>query len=169
MNTQQLRTIHAQACAAVARVNRMISPVDDRFWPIYLRAALAAAAPSEICFGADGQLSTETVDKPVQRMSDAERDVRAERVRQVSEEGFTPANDDQHALGELASAAACYALSHRWVRRDIPPPEWPGNWDRSWWKPTTPRRDLVKAGALIIAEIERLDRAGGDCALVGDQ
>ncbi|MEB3421767.1 hypothetical protein VK682_24660 [Salipiger manganoxidans] len=34
---------------------------------------------------------------------------------------------------------------------------WP--WDRKWWKPTTPRRDLVKAGALIVAEIERLDRA----------
>ena len=29
----------------------------------------------------------------------------------------------------------------------------------AWFKPTTPRRDLVKAGALIIAEIERLDRA----------
>lgn len=33
---------------------------------------------------------------------------------------------------------------------------WP--WDESWWKPTTPRRDLVKAAALILAEIERLDR-----------
>lgn len=32
-------------------------------------------------------------------------------------------------------------------------------WDRSWWKPTTPRRDLVKAAALILAEIERIDRA----------
>lgn len=34
---------------------------------------------------------------------------------------------------------------------------WP--WDESWWKPTNRRRDLVKAGALILAEIERLDRA----------
>jgi len=32
-------------------------------------------------------------------------------------------------------------------------------WERAWWKPTTRRRDLVKAGALILAEIERLDRA----------
>jgi hypothetical protein len=30
-----------------------------------------------------------------------------------------------------------------------------------WWKPTNRRRDLVKAGALILAEIERLDRAAG--------
>jgi len=29
----------------------------------------------------------------------------------------------------------------------------------AWFKPTDPRRDLVKAGALCIAEIERLDRA----------
>jgi hypothetical protein len=36
--------------------------------------------------------------------------------------------------------------------------QWPGGWDWSWFKPTTPRRDLVKAGALIVAEIERLDR-----------
>ncbi|MFN3321313.1 MAG: hypothetical protein ACK43M_21435, partial [Allorhizobium sp.] len=34
---------------------------------------------------------------------------------------------------------------------------WP--WGIEWWKPTDRRRDLVKAGALIIAEIERLDRA----------
>jgi hypothetical protein len=34
---------------------------------------------------------------------------------------------------------------------------WP--WDRKWWKPTDRRRDLVKAAALILAEIERLDRA----------
>lgn len=31
-------------------------------------------------------------------------------------------------------------------------------WDEKWWKPKNPRRDLVKAGALILAEIERIDR-----------
>ena len=35
---------------------------------------------------------------------------------------------------------------------------WPHTWDASWWKPKDRRRDLVRAGALIIAEIERLDR-----------
>ncbi|MNY70647.1 hypothetical protein D3C86_2088230 [compost metagenome] len=35
---------------------------------------------------------------------------------------------------------------------------WP--WSEDWWKPSPePRRNLVKAGALILADIERLDRA----------
>lgn len=34
---------------------------------------------------------------------------------------------------------------------------WP--WDREWWKPKDRRRNLVRAAALLIAEIERLDRA----------
>jgi hypothetical protein len=29
------------------------------------------------------------------------------------------------------------------------------------WQPETPRADLIKAAALIVAEIERLDRAEG--------
>ena len=36
-----------------------------------------------------------------------------------------------------------------------------GPWDGKGWQPTTYRRNLVKAGALIVAEIERLDRAAG--------
>ena len=35
-------------------------------------------------------------------------------------------------------------------------------WEDAWWKPTTPRRDLVKAAALILAEIERLDRMAAE-------
>ncbi|AFQ48272.1 hypothetical protein [Burkholderia cepacia] len=38
------------------------------------------------------------------------------------------------------------------------PAWWPKTWEPSWSKPTTPRRNLVKAGALILAELERLDR-----------
>lgn len=33
---------------------------------------------------------------------------------------------------------------------------WP--WEAQWWKCAHPRRTLVKAAALLIAEIERLDR-----------
>ena len=38
------------------------------------------------------------------------------------------------------------------------PPTWP--WDESWFKPTPDDRirELVKAGALILAEIDRLQR-----------
>lgn len=96
-------------------------------------------------------------------------DVLAERIRQVEAEGWTSEHDDQHSRGEMASAAGVYALAagstdYRWVLRGSPPNDylaaalelWP--WDRSWFKPKDRRRDLVKAGALILAEIERLDR-----------
>lgn len=101
-------------------------------------------------------------------MSDAIRivvinDIVSERLRQISDEGWSIKHDDKHRNGELAAAAACYAMSallsmKRWTGsrqfwRDL----WP--WDSGWWKPRDRRRDLVRAGALIVAEIERLDRA----------
>lgn len=94
--------------------------------------------------------------------SSAARDVLAERARQVSAEGWTPNHDDGHSDGSISAAAAAYAFSaylgitYRACAAD-PLGFWP--WDAEWWKPSHPRRDLVKAGALILAEIERLDRA----------
>lgn len=89
-------------------------------------------------------------------------EVAAERRRQVEEEGFDAAHDDEHDEGDMALAAAAYAVN---TTNDDPLffsnvtwPLWP--WEGAfWWKPTTPRRDLIKAAALIVAEIERLDRA----------
>ena len=89
----------------------------------------------------------------------AAKDILAERQRQVTAEGRRPVDDDLLVKGELADAAGTYAL-HAHDKDDQPegaPAWWP--WDDSWYKPTTARRDLVKAGALILAEIERLDRA----------
>jgi hypothetical protein len=92
--------------------------------------------------------------------------IAAERVRQVAREGWTPEHDDEHDAGELASAGACYAIHAACVLHpfdgngleDIGEvPWWP--WDKSWWKPKDPRRDLVRAGALLAAELDRLDRA----------
>ncbi|AOJ10370.1 hypothetical protein WS71_24490 [Burkholderia mayonis] len=92
-------------------------------------------------------------------MTDAARDVLAERRRQVEAEGWTPQHDDEHDMGEMAHVAAWYSIDP--MMRDALDERglgfWP--WAQEWWKPTTPRRDLVKAGALILAEIERLDRA----------
>ncbi|MFP2116224.1 phage EaA protein [Klebsiella pneumoniae] len=92
----------------------------------------------------------------------AAADVLAERKRQVMTEGWTPEHDDQHVNFEMAIAGGLYAISavdsHHKLRNSAPS-AWP--WDRKWWKPDGPRRDLVKAGALILAEIERLDRAAG--------
>lgn len=82
-------------------------------------------------------------------------DITAERGRQIAGEGWTPEHDDEHKAGQMADAAACYALYN--YPRVIRTRFWP--WDSEWWKPKDFRRDLVKAGALIVAEIERLDRA----------
>jgi len=85
-----------------------------------------------------------------------------ERLRQVTEEHRTPENDDALIGGELALAGACYAEFSAAIDREDQHRShnnyWP--WHESWWKPTTPIRDLVKAGALIAAEIDRLQRKG---------
>lgn len=92
--------------------------------------------------------------------------IAAERRRQVDAEGWTPEHDDEHGGGEMAQAAACYAsnphLRHMgtWAWQDgSPPHDWP--WASCWWKPSHDDRirELVKAGALIAAEIDRLQRA----------
>lgn len=91
--------------------------------------------------------------------------IKVERKRQIEAEGWTPEHDDRHSQGELAKAAACYAVGTLLVRHSSSNAErgwrspvsiWPWTWD--WWKPSDRRRNLVKAGALIVAEIERLDR-----------
>ena len=102
-------------------------------------------------------------------LSEAAKDVLAERQRQVDVEGWTAEHDDTHAQGELARAAACYATElDIWTGHEQADHKgrstligahrlWP--WPQEWWKPTDRRRNLVKAGALILAEIERIDRA----------
>jgi hypothetical protein len=93
-------------------------------------------------------------------MSTAIEDVIAERERQKSAEGWTPEHDDTHSCGEMAQAAACYAYPTPWgvnpASETEPPRLWP--WNRKWWKPKDRRRNLVRAAALIVAEIERIDR-----------
>lgn len=101
-------------------------------------------------------------------MSKAIEDVTAERQRQIDVEDFSHEHDDEHVKGEMAFAAACYAISGA-----VPEEErgksnellamvqfiWPKTWGLTWWTPKNRRRDLVKAAALIIAEIERIDRS----------
>lgn len=85
----------------------------------------------------------------------AAQDVVLERQRQVSAEGYSLYRDDGYVKGELSEAGATYAslagnpgaLSTQWP------------WGAKTFKPSADRRrDLVKAAALILAEIERLDR-----------
>lgn len=91
--------------------------------------------------------------------------IAAERQRQMDQEGWTAEHDDEHDQGEIAKAAECYldAGITAELRPDAakfhfkPIGKWP--WARSWWKPSNdPIENLVKAGALIAAEIDRLKR-----------
>jgi len=105
----------------------------------------------------------------------------AERERQMSEEGFDAEHDDDayHRGGELALAAACYAAPVPIYTEDDSPGRfiftdaWPHTWEHRWdkrrrgnWDLLPNRelpvheqiRNLVKAGALIAAEIDRLQR-----------
>jgi hypothetical protein len=88
-------------------------------------------------------------------------EVAAERRRQTEHENWTLEHDDTHTAGEMARAAACYALPPGYLDTihgsEYRHPLWP--WDWSWWKPKDRRRDLIRAAALLVAEIERLDRA----------
>lgn len=90
-------------------------------------------------------------------MSDGATLIAIERKRQVSSEKWSTSHDDGHDRDELARAAACYAMPARFRqtrRRGL----WA--WAGGWWKPTPKDRirELVKAGALIAAEIDRLQR-----------
>lgn len=82
-----------------------------------------------------------------------------ERQRQIEQEGWTSEHDAEHKEGEMAIAAACYAYPNYdedWaVQSQL---QW--LWEKNWWKPTPDDRirELQKAGALIAAEIDRLQK-----------
>ncbi|HEY3363906.1 MAG TPA: hypothetical protein VGK74_02485 [Symbiobacteriaceae bacterium] len=95
--------------------------------------------------------------------------IAAERQRQIEVEGWTAKHDAQHKREELVEAAICYAyaaeatqygpncvtFSDGYRAGEGVPRLWP--WDDPYWKPSTDAiRNLVKAGALIAAEIDRL-------------
>lgn len=104
-------------------------------------------------------------------------EIAAKRQRQIDHHGYSSAHDDEHSAGEIAMAAACYAapalifIKDERANATIYGDPWP--WDQQYDKrpfvgnmlrdpaktADRVRRDLlVTAGALIVAEIERLDR-----------
>lgn len=94
------------------------------------------------------------------RLTAAAHDVLAERRRQIEAEGYTARHDDMHRNGELARAGASYALCaalRRVADLDRVLSLWP--FAREGFKHQDARASLVAAGALILAEIERIDRA----------
>ncbi|WP_052195830.1 hypothetical protein [Delftia sp. ZNC0008] len=99
-------------------------------------------------------------------LSQAVRDVLAERRRQVEAEGYDTEHDDAHVMGEIGALAALYLM-----------PDGARDWDatsttygatlgqsllpKNWTMPTMGedrRRDLVKGIACGLAELERWDR-----------
>lgn len=84
-------------------------------------------------------------------------DVLKERCRQVEDEGHGTAQDDALVDRELPAAAICYAIQASSLPVHRATFSWPFSVEN--FKPTSPRDCLVKAAALLLAEIERLDRA----------
>lgn len=93
--------------------------------------------------------------------------IATERQRQIEVEGWTAKHDSLQTDGELAKAAACYAVGipvyreeRLFTNGDTRLPHihmvnlWP--WDSYWYKPKNRLSDLVRAGALIAAEIDRI-------------
>lgn len=85
-------------------------------------------------------------------LTQAERDLLAERHRQVEAEGYSLDHDAAHGTSELSLAAAAYALSsvHGFTAKSLS--QWP--WETSAFKPKHPYRDLERAGALVLAAME---------------
>lgn len=83
-----------------------------------------------------------------------------ERQRQIEVEGWTAEHDAiANNDSQLSQAAWCYIVEADYRDSAGPgdaPSGWP--WDAKWWKPTPDDRirELQKAGALIAAEIDRL-------------
>lgn len=88
--------------------------------------------------------------------SKALQEIAIERERQIREEGFDANHDRINKDGQLARAAACYAITDS-VKPDEQPEQFISSlwsWGLNWFKPSTKRRNLTKAGALIVAEME---------------
>lgn len=96
--------------------------------------------------------------------------IAAERLRQIEVKGWTPEHDDQHSDETLALVAALYAapfplFSVEFLEdHTLLDDPWPSSWEESSDKRDEHdrRRRLEIAGALIAAEIDRLDRAASE-------
>jgi hypothetical protein len=125
------------------------------------RAGSAARFGGKLSIPEGAIVFTDTAEEIEQRLEDDAQSgiwlIANERERQINQEGWSAEYDRKHVNGELAIAAACYALPQivrmAWgvIQR-----LWP--WDIQWFKPDPYNRirELVKAGALIAAEIDRL-------------
>lgn len=109
------------------------------------------------------EVETESADGPPGPPSlTAEGAIAAERRRQIEVEGWTPEHDDEHDDGQLLRAGMIYLhwgteLGAPWDAGAGAPMTWP--WAPEWFKPKDRRANLIRAGALFLAERQRLQRA----------
>lgn len=162
---QKLERIISQICASIADLGGRTSPDDHPDALLVTAKELSTILRNYL--GGDAGIA-------VQLVLD---DIAIERHRQIDVEHFNASHDDEYKAGELPRAAAAYALAaavddatRAWVTDQLPRSQygwkfletltlvWPVRWSRTWFKPKDRRHDLVRAGALIVAEIERLDR-----------
>ncbi len=145
----------------------------DKIVPLVVKGGVVASMRGDEMLAPDRFLPSFTVFGPfVPGMHNSGTAlIHAERVRQTTAEGYHPAHDDGHDDGSLTSAAMAYAEAAHYQIQDPSPDggfymkEVPHAWpfrdgiQVNGWKPSTdPIRNLVKAGALIAAEIDRLQR-----------
>lgn len=97
-------------------------------------------------------------------MSEASKLIRDERQRQIDKEGWSCEHDAEHTDGALLTAAIVY-LHYGTDKADTLgddgiPVSWP--WEAEWFKPKDRKSNLVRAGALCLAEDNRLNMAMQD-------
>ncbi|MDO4641705.1 MAG: hypothetical protein Q4A84_08430 [Neisseria sp.] len=85
--------------------------------------------------------------------------IHKERQHQIEALGFTRQKDMAYRHGELAEAAQAYLMADG--SPDAACPDiWP--WSEKMWNPQSRINNLVRAGALIAAEIDRLQSETGN-------
>jgi hypothetical protein len=107
-----------------------------------IAAALSAAPELQVVIEAAGEVAAE---------------VFVERLRQIVEEGHSVEHDDAYTDYQLPRAAVCYAIRGAGLPPHKAPLYWP--WNPATFKPAGDDRDLIKAAALILAELQRRQRA----------
>ncbi len=160
-------------CVCLERCGALVCHGDDE------KAAAAAAELPEQCDECEGTGATcrlhrgpecRTYEVPPLVLGQAPKTgvelIADERLRQITQEGYSEQHDDDHFDDALPLAAVCYALPDRYQAlmssdgdRERTPSAWP--WLGRDWKPADRIRDLQRAGALIAAAIDReIGKAG---------
>ena len=103
----------------------------------------------------EARMTTEYAEELLRHKPTGAELISIERQRQITDEGYTSETDDHWTMWQLADAAMAYLEDYfgydqrtRWTWRTI-----------ELHFSDNPIRNLVKAGALIAAEIDRLQRA----------